>query len=57
MTLQTHEEEEILHRLRRIEHKLDALAALCEEILDDVTPVYNPTIGISVENLTTPQIS
>lgn len=59
MTLETRQEEELLHRIRRIEHKLDALFVLCEqilstdvEILDDVTPVYKPTTGITVENLT-----
>jgi hypothetical protein len=48
MTLQTFEEEEILHRIRRIEKALDALFIMCAEILGDVQPRYQPTVSVTV---------
>lgn len=49
MTLQTFEEQEILARVRRLEHLVLQLTHLCREILKDVEPVkYKPMKAITV---------
>ncbi len=49
MTLQTYEEEEILARVRRLEHMVQRIERMCEEILHDVGPeTFAPTVGIVV---------
>jgi hemerythrin superfamily protein len=48
MTLQTFEEQEILRRVRAVEHKLDRLFLLCEKILQIEQPHYRPTTAIVV---------
>jgi len=54
MSLQTYEEEEILrrireldHRVRRIEENLSALTALSEAILARLPPTYHAPAGMS----------
>jgi hypothetical protein len=49
MTLLTWEEEEILHKVRELDHKVDQLFALVQEILHEVgPPKFYPPIAITV---------
>lgn len=48
MGLMTYEQEEILHRVRRCEDKIDELIALCAEILMyERPPTYTKPEGIA----------
>jgi hypothetical protein len=51
MTLETREEEEILHKIRRLDRKVEAVELLCMEILLELRPAppaYQPTNGVVV---------
>jgi len=48
VTLQTYQEEEILRKIRHIDHKIGVLETLIEEILHVVQPHYKPTAAIVV---------
>jgi len=48
VTLQTHEEQEILHRIQRIDRKIEMLERLVEEVLNILKPKYHPPIEIIV---------
>jgi hypothetical protein len=48
MTLMTFEEEEILHRVRRLEEKVTLLEVICLEILENVKrPTYAAPAGFA----------
>jgi hypothetical protein len=48
VTLQTHEEEEILRKIRRLDEKVEVVELLCLEILEELRPTFRPTSGIVV---------
>lgn len=50
MQLERRENEEVLRRLRRIDHAIDTLEALCLEILRNQPPraMYHPPTAIVV---------
>jgi hypothetical protein len=48
MTLQTREEEEILHKIRRLDERVEAVEFLCREILEELRPTFAPTSDIVV---------
>jgi tetrahydromethanopterin S-methyltransferase subunit B len=48
MTLLTWEEEEILHKVRELDRKVDRLELLLEEVLNELKPSYKPTTAIVV---------
>ena len=49
MTLLTWEEEEILHKVRELDRKVDRLFALVQEILHETgVPKFYPPIAITV---------
>jgi hypothetical protein len=46
--LETREELEILHKVRRLERKVEVIELLCFEILQELRPTYHPPLAISV---------
>jgi hypothetical protein len=48
MTLLTWQELEILEKVRDLDRKVDHLARLIQEILDELKPSYKPTTAIVV---------
>ena len=48
MTLLTWQELEILEKVRELDRKVDHLARLIQEILDELKPSYQPTTAIVV---------